>query len=125
MSVLCCLELIACIEVAVKDKAAAHTCSDEEADNILVALSRAELILTEHADINVVADIERAAELVFDRLSDVVILPGKIGREKNDALLLVDDAGSTCSDSMNIALLDTGGIDKFFYDIDDDFFNVL
>ena len=125
MAILCSLELIAGEKLTIKNKTTAHSCSNEKTYNILVALGSTEFILTQDADIYIVADIEGATEFVLNGLSDVVISPGKIGREKNYACLLVDNAGRTGSYSVNIALLNTGGVDKLFYDVDDNFFNIL
>ena len=125
MAVFSCLELIACIKLSVKDETTAHTGSYKETDNILVALCSTELILTENTYVNVVADIERAAEFSFYWLSDVVVLPGKIGREKDNACLLIDNSGSACRNGMDIALLDALGVYKLFCHVDDNFFDIL
>ena len=107
MAVFCSLKLITGKELTVEDKSSAHAGSDEKTNNILVALCRTVLIFTQNTYVNVVADVERAAEFLLNRLSDVVIPPGKIGREKNNACLLVDNARSACCNCMDIALLDT------------------
>ena len=39
----------------------------------------------------VVADIELGTELIFDRLPDVIVPPREVGREENNAGILIDN----------------------------------
>ena len=94
MAVFGSLELMPCEEGSVQDQAAAQAGADEEADNIFISAGGAEVVFTQHAQVHVVAHIKRYAELLAHCAGHVIVPPGKIRREKHDAVVLVNDAGS-------------------------------
>ena len=118
------LELIAGVERAVEDQAAAHTGADEESHDVFISLTRAEVVLAQHAQIDVVADVERNAELFAHRACHVVVPPGEVRREEHDAPVLVDDARGAGGNRVELFPVDAGFLDHLLHDADDDFFHV-
>ena len=95
MAVFCCFETGAGKELAIENQAAAHTCADEETDHVVITFGSAIGMFTEYTNVDVIADIERDAKTGLDGRTDIIITPGQIRREQNDAGILVDNTGCT------------------------------
>ena len=113
------LKLIAGIEGAVEDQTAAQARAYEEAHDVFVALPGAEVILTQHAQVHIVAHIEGHAEFLAHGAGDVIIPPGQVGREEHDAPVLVDDAGGAGGDGVELAAVDAGFPDHLLHHVHD------
>ena len=125
MAVFRTLELVAAVELAVQDQAAAHACTYKETDDMLIASRRAVLVLAQNADIYVIADVEWNAEFLLHGGLDVIVSPGKIGREQNDSLVLIDNAGCAGCDRGDLFFADAGAFQHLFHHADDHFLNVV
>ena len=106
MAVLGCLELVSGEEFAVQDQASAHPGAHEEADDVLVSSGRAEFVFAEDAQVHIVADEERHAELFPHGSRKIIVAPGQIRGENDHAGVLVDDAGGTGSDGIQFFTVD-------------------
>ena len=122
--VLCSHKLCAGKELAVQDQTAAHAGAGEKADDVFIALRCAELVFAQHAKVHIVAHKEGDAELFLDGPGDVVVAPGKIRREKHDAVVLVDDAGGAGGDGIELFPVNTGLTDHILHHADDDLFHI-
>ena len=119
------LELVAREQLPVQDQAAAHAGAREKSDHVLISSGCAVLELAQHADVHVVADEERHAELLLDGRLDIVISPGKIRGKEDDALRGINDARSARRDGADVLLFDAGSLQHLRHDADDDFLHIL
>ena len=114
------LELVAGEELAVEDQTAAHAGAGEEADDVLVALCCAELVFAQHAEVHVVAHKKGHAEFFLHGPGNVVVAPGEVRGEEHDAPVLVDDAGGTGGDGIELFGVNAGFLDHLLHYADDD-----
>ena len=124
MAVLGSFELIACKELAIKYKATAHTCSYEEARDILIAFGSAVFILTQNSYVYIIANIERHTEFFLNRRLDIIVLPWQIRGKEYDTVFLVYNARSPCCYSIYIFFIDSGFLYKLVNNADYDFFYI-
>ena len=125
MAILCRFKLMTCVQFSVQDKSAAHACANKKSNNILIATSSTVFILSEDAQIDIIAYIEWNSESFFHSSFEIVISPWKIRRKQYNAICLIYHTRRTGSDCMNLILFYAGFFHHFFDYACYDFFNVL
>ena len=119
------LEGVAGEQLPVQDEAAPHSGAYEDAHHVSISPGRAEAVLSQDAQIHVVADEEGHAEAFLHGGAHVIVPHGQVGGEQHHPGLLVDDPGDAGGNGGDLLHGDAGGVQQLLHHGEDHLLHVL
>ncbi len=103
----------AAAQLVADDDAAAEAGAERDADDVVVALARAEAVLAPGGGVGVVLDDDGQADALLDLVLERLVAPVDVGREEDRGALVVDVSGGADADGLDLVALagpfDRGG----------------